>query len=320
MTDSDNKKILIAPYQNEHKTVWNDFVATSKNGLFLFSRDYMDYHSDRFHDHSLMFFRKGKLIGLFPANLKDNVLYSHGGLTFGGVISDSNMSAQIMLEIFEELNDHCRQKGISKIIYKTLPYIYHLFPSDEDLYALFRHNAQLIGRGVTASIYMTQKLDFDESRTRSIKKAQKNNLVVKRTFEFGSFMEIVKNVLLEHHGVAPVHTPQEIELLATRFPNNLKLFCSYKDNKMLAGVLVFESRNVAHAQYIANSNEGRGLGALEIVFDYLINTQFRSKKYFDFGISTEQMGQVLNSGLMLQKEGFGARSIMQDIYQLTINH
>ncbi len=48
----------------------------------------MDYHSDRFNDHSLVFTRKNRLIGLLPANIKDEALYSHGGLTFGGIISD----------------------------------------------------------------------------------------------------------------------------------------------------------------------------------------------------------------------------------------
>lgn len=47
---------------------WNGFVARSKNGTFLFDRRYMDYHSDRFEDYSLMFYREGRLYALMPAN------------------------------------------------------------------------------------------------------------------------------------------------------------------------------------------------------------------------------------------------------------
>jgi lipid II:glycine glycyltransferase (peptidoglycan interpeptide bridge formation enzyme) len=199
-----------------------------------------------------------------------------------------------------------------------MPYIYHSFPADEDIFALFRYNAKLIGRNVTSSIYLPQKIDFDESRQRSIKKALKNNLTVKRNYDFKDFMQILKEVLEERHGATPVHSLEEIELLAKKFPDNIRLFSSYKDDVMLAGVVVYESKNVAHAQYIANSNAGRDLGALELVFDYLINHQYLRKKYFDFGISTEQMGQFLNTGLIAHKEGFGARAVMQDIYELTV--
>ncbi|MGA3058957.1 MAG: GNAT family N-acetyltransferase [Candidatus Bathyarchaeia archaeon] len=318
MTYDQDQALNISGYEVDNKKLWDDFLSTSKNGVFLFNRDYMEYHSDRFEDHSLLISRKGKLIGLFPANIKDGSLYSHGGLTFGGVISDINMRTQIMMDLFQKVLQLCKDENITKVIYKPVPYIYHSIPADEDLYSLFRCNAKLIARNVTTSIYLPQKTDFDESRQRSIKKAIKNNLTVKQNYDFNDFMQILKEVLAERHGVAPVHSLEEIELLAKRFPDNIRLFSSYKDNVMLAGVMVYESKNVAHAQYIANSNSGRDLGALELVFDFLINHQYSRKKYFDFGISTEQMGHFLNTGLIAHKEGFGARAVMHDIYELTV--
>ncbi len=313
-----NDKIRVAQYSPEHQLLWDSFVEHSKNGVFLFYRDYMEYHSDRFRDHSLLFFKNGKVIGLLPANIKNDTLYSHEGLTFGGIISGYDMKIPIIMEIFEKLAKHCKEEGVTKIMYKAIPYIYHSIPADEDLYALFRYNAELIGRNVTSSIYVPSKLKFDESRTRAIKKAQKNNLVVRRNYDFRTFMRIVEEVLVERHGVKPVHTPEEIELLASRFPDNIKLFASHKNDAMLAGVILYESRNVAHAQYIANSNEGRDLGALELVFAYLIHDCYKEKRYFDFGISTEKLGQVLNVGLIMHKEGFGARAVMHDFYQLSL--
>jgi hypothetical protein len=310
-------KIIVSNYKPEYKKLWDDLVSDSKNGVFLFYRDYMEYHSDRFRDHSLLFLRHGKLVGLLPANLKDGILHSHAGLTFGGIVSGYDMRTERMMEIFERLIQQCKEEGITEIVYKTIPHIYHSIPADEDLYALFRHNAKLVGRNVTTSIYLPSRLKFDESRARAIKKAQKNNLSVKRSHDFRRFMQIAEDVLMEQHGVKPIHTPEEIELLARRFPDNIQLFSSYKNDVMLAGVIIYESRNVAHAQYIANSSEGRHLGAIEIVFDYLINDYYKGKRYFDFGISTEQTGRFLNVGLIQHKEGFGARAVMHDFYQLS---
>ena len=112
--------VTISVYTPENKIQWDNFITESKNGSFLFYRNYMDYHSDRFKDHSLMFFQKGKLIGLLPANIHEGVLYSHEGLTFGGVISNYSMSTNLMLKIFEKINEHCLRQGIYKIIYKII--------------------------------------------------------------------------------------------------------------------------------------------------------------------------------------------------------
>lgn len=48
--------LCLESYTQNDKPLWNAFNAESKNGLFMFDRDYMDYHSDRFVDNSLMFY------------------------------------------------------------------------------------------------------------------------------------------------------------------------------------------------------------------------------------------------------------------------
>jgi len=314
---ANTQTINVVVYGPKYKTLWDSFVSTSKNGVFLFYRDYMEYHSDRFFDHSLLFFKNGKLIGILPANVSNDTLYSHEGLTFGGVISGYSMKTPDMMEIFEQLIEHCKKQGLRKVVYKAIPHIYHTIPAEEDLYALFYHNARLISRNVSSSILVHQNVKYSQERRRGIKKAKSNGLIVKRSFDFDSFMKIEEEVLLKRHGVKPVHGVEEITLLANRFPDNIKLFAAFKDNLMLAGSIVFESTNVAHAQYAANPDGSLGLGALDLVFDYLITDYYRNKRYFDFGISTERFGQDLNYGLVHFKEGFGARAVMHDFYQLS---
>lgn len=131
-------------------------------------------------------------------------------------------------------------------------------------------------------------------------------------------MKIEEEALIERHGVKPIHSVGEIKLLAQRFPNNIKLFASFKDDVMLAGVIMYESRNVAHMQYAANSKVGWNIGAQDIIENYLINSYYRNKKYFDFGISTEKLGQVLNLGLIKRKENFGANAVVYDTYHMII--
>ena len=309
----------VSRYTKEFKDLWNEFVKNSKNAHFFFQRDYMEYHRDRFEDFSLMFFDEtDKLIAILPANIKENILYSHQGLTFGGFLVDDKMKTETMLEIFELLKEFLKEQNIKKIVYKCIPYIYHLKPSEEDRYALFRHDSKLIRRDISATIDLTNKIKYQEQRARAVKKAIKNDLIFEESKDFKSYWKILEETLNAQHNAKPVHSVEEIERLATLFPDNIKLFVAIRDNKMLGGTLVFENKTIVHTQYLANSFEGRNIGALDFVIDKLINEVYSNKRYLDFGISNEDAGRYLNTGLIAQKEGFGARAVVHDFYELEI--
>jgi len=305
-------------YNAQDKLSWDSFVCSSKNGVFLFFRDYLEYHSHRFTDHSLMFYSGNKLVALLPASLEGSTLYSHGGLTFGGVISAYDMKTPLMLQVFHALSAHCHSQDITEIVYKPTPYIYHSIPAEEDLYALFIYNAYLTSRSVSSAIYLADAKGFDGNRRDNLRKAMRNNLIVRQSNDFDSFMHIEEEVLIERHGVKPVHSAEEIKRLAVKFPENIKLFASFNKEVMLAGVVIYESRNVAHMQYAANSKAGRNIGAQDIIEDYLIREYYRAKRYFDFGISTEKQGTLLNVGLIKRKENFGASAVVYDSYKITL--
>jgi len=311
-------RIEIERYNSMHHDLWNGFLAHAKNGLFIFDRNYMEYHSDRFEDASLLFLVDGSLVAIMPANIRGRTFESHGGLTFGGIISDNNMKTSLMLEIFDDLKNYLMSEGVESVIYKKIPYIYQSAPCDEDLYAIARFGGKLIRRDVTSAVDMSGKIAFDSNRIRSIKKAIKSGIEVKESKEIPDFMKMVENVLSTRHRTVPTHSVDEMMLLASRFPFNIRLFGSFLNGEMIAGVLVYENRQVAHAQYIASSEVGRKVGALDMIFDYLINVKYKGKRYFDFGISTEDQGRYLNLGLIFQKEGFGARSVVHDFYELRI--
>lgn len=298
---------------------WDALVTGSKNGTFLFQRSYMDYHSDRFTDHSLLFHSdKGQLVAVLPANERSETLQSHGGLTYGGVICDESMTTPMMLEIFDALFDYMRASGFSRLVYKTMPSIYHRHPAEEDRYALFRADARLFRRDVLSVIRSDARLPLQKRRSRKVAQAQQLGLVVETSSDLGSFWAILKENLLATHGVKPVHTLEEIELLSGRFPDHIRLHVCRENEVVVAGVVMFNSSRVAHVQYISASARGREIGALDLLFATLIERDYATQAYFDFGISNEQDGQILNVGLVEQKEGFGARAVVHDYYELNV--
>jgi len=312
------KELRVERYTLSKKSLWDRFIGSSKNGTFLFYRDYMEYHSDRFLDHSLMFFEDTKLIAVMPANKDDNVLVSHGGLTYGGIITDEKMRVGLMLSIFDTLLETLRQEGIKHVVYKAVPHIYHILPAEEDLYALFIHDAKLKRRDVSATIDMREKLELNRGKKASVNRCKTLGLEVRRSNDFTTFMSILEKVLIQKYNVHPTHTTEELTLLAHRFPENIKLFEIHLKEEMLAGVVIYESANVAHMQYSASSEEGKALDAADLLFDVLINEYYVGKKYFDFGISTEREGRYLNQDLMTFKEHFGARAVAYDFYEMNI--
>lgn len=306
----------IRRYRREDKELWNSFVSKARNATFLFDRNYMDYHADRFDDNSFMFYHKGKLKAVLPANVAGDTLYSHQGLTYGGLLLDKKATVEDVLECFDSLNSWLRENGVSKVVYKALPWIYQQYPSEEDLYALtWKCKAQLISRDIASTIVVDNKLKFAESRKSGIRKALSLNIEVGESNDVDGFWHVLEDNLGNRYNAKPVHTASEMKLLMSRFPNNIKLYVAKMNGEIVGGTLIYVTSQVVHTQYISASLEGKKHGALDLLFDYIINKVYANCRYFDFGKSTEQGGAYLNEPLIFQKEGFGGRGVCYDWYQ-----
>ena len=312
--------IDIIKYNSSMKAEWDAFVKLSKNGTFLFLRDYMDYHSDRFTDYSLMFYCNSKLLAILPANIlkEEQTLISNGGLTYGGFIMQPDAKTSDMIEIVEELKAYMQKTGIEHLIYKPVPYIYNRIPSEEPLYALFHAGAKLSARDISTTIDNGERIKFSQLRKRCITKAAKTGVECKESSDYEKFWSILTTILQERHNSTPVHTKEEIELLHSKFPDNIKLYTAELKGEPVAGIVVYETDTTAHLQYIAASDEGCSIGALDLLISHLIEQVYTHKRFIDFGISTEQGGTYLNNGLIAQKEGFGGRAVVYDTYELSI--
>lgn len=304
----------IERYTTGKQAEWDSFVNASRNGTFLHRRDYMDYHADRFTDHSLMFYRGAELIALLPAHTKEECFCSHNGLTYGGLLlADGTTTAEVLC-LFNIAKEYIQTNtDATKFIYKPTPYIYHRYPCEEDLYALFRCGATVAERKVSSAIPLKNPLPI--SGRRKLTGSVKSRLCIVEENDFTTFWNILGERLQSKYNTLPVHSIEEITMLKERFPENIKLFCiADEDGDTLGGVVLFITDNVVHMQYSATTEEGRRISALDLLYEYLINTHFNDKEYFDFGISVEDGGHYLNTGLIAYKERLGGRAVVYDTY------
>jgi hypothetical protein len=281
----------------------------------MFHRDYMEYHADRFTDASLIVEdESGKAVAVFPASKHDDRLVSHGGLTFGGLVISDRMGARKTLEALAAVMVWALSDGAATLHYKVVPHIYHRAPNEEDLYALFRANALLVRRDISAAIDLGQRMPYSKGRRSSIKQVPAD-VAVELSTDYSTFMEIEAEAL-ERHGASATHTAEEMSLLAARFPKNIRLYLARRDGIALAGVVVYDTPQVRHTQYIGATTAGKQCGAADAVLDHLIQDAAGTHRWFDFGISTEIRGRYLNEGLASNKESYGARGIAYDQYEV----
>ena len=307
----------IVRYTAEQVDAWNQFVATSKNATFLFDRRYMDYHADRFHDHSLLFYRGERLMAVLPAHVEGDTLYTHRGLTYGGLLMSEQLTISETMMLFRELNDMLRSEGLKHVCYKAIPWIYHRLSAEEDLYALYHEcKARIVARDYSTNIFLGANLRWERVRRRGVVRAERAGIQVEISNDYADFWHVLADNLGTKYGVKPVHTLAEIELLHERFPQNIVLYQAVREGQVLGGVVLYVTPQVVHAQYSSATPEGKSLGAIDAIYERIMHHDYKDYPYFDFGRSTENAdGSGLNETLVFQKEGFGARGLCYDIYE-----
>jgi len=307
----------ITPYTKDHFSQWNEFVAQSKNGTFLFHRDFMEYHNDRFKDYSLIVFEGENPVALLPAHRVEGAVYSHLGLTYGGLVLGNKIKLSNVINIVKQLLQYLHENGISKLHIKAIPHIYHKVPAEEMEYVLFLANAKIIRRDSLAVIDNSYPLKIAAGRMEGVKKGRINKFKLEESDNLNLFWnDVLIPNLQKRHNTLPVHTLEEISHLKNLFPHAIKLFTVWHNKGIAAGTIIFETETVAHAQYISANDDKNHTGSLDFLYHEIITKVYACKKYFDFGISNEQQGRKLNEGLAFWKESFGARTMVHDFYEV----
>ena len=299
---------------------WMKVLAGSRNGVFLFDRNFVEYHADRFDDFSAVAYLDDEPVALLPASidLDEGHVCSHAGLTFGGVVLKRELRGDVAIGLINALLDALKAWGAKTLIVKLMPQIFCKYPTAELEYVLWRRGFTLVRRDLSSILPLSNAIPFNTSKAQSVRKAKKAGLSA-GTEPLAAFHALLTTVLQMQHGVSPVYSLHELELLASRFPDRIFIRAAKNGDELLAGTLVFNYGHIWHTQYLASSDAGRALGALDLVIYSLIDeAKSNGVNYLSFGVSTEEAGRVLNQGLLWQKESYGARSITHDFMAGTL--
>lgn len=312
----------IIPYSQCHESEWELFCDQAENSTILHTRRFLSYHGNKFADKSLMIMESGKFAGLIPAaesRVHPDLVISHPGITYGGVVHAGRLSGMRMVETLTKISLFYKESGYQRFQYKPVPFIYSSIPVQDDLYALFRLGARRIRSDLSSAIDLSSRRPISERRSRSLKKAKKVVTLSSDPALLNELWEIVAQNLAWKHDAKPVHSLSELELLRERFPQHIVIRCALINGKVEAGVVFFNSSTVWHAQYIGASEIAYNGSALDAVFDAAINeAQSSGAKYFDFGTSNEEEGWVLNDGLYRFKSEFGGGGVVHEYYEINL--
>lgn len=313
--------IRIEKYSSDKRELWDTFCKQSKSPLFIFERNFVEYHKQRFTDHSLMFYQDEKLVALLPANADDGKLFSHAGLTYGGFVTNDKMKQHLMNECFEALLAYAKENGFSSILYKAVPHIFHEQPAEEDRYALFLNHAEIAKIEPATVVNLMNPIKLSRDRKGHISRARREGVIVKELFserDFHDFIDLENEVLTKYHNAKAVHSGDEMFYLYSCFPDNIHLYGAFLENELIAGSVIYEYGQMIHSTYLAANDKAREIGALDLTIYEMMNRYLGKKLWYDFGISSENGGRLPNYGLIAQKEGFGGRTNIYDTWLIPV--
>lgn len=312
--------ISIVPYQSTAVEAWDSCVSDARNGFFIFQRAYMDYHQDRFRDHSLMFVKNGQPpIAVLPANRAGDSLVTHGGLTFGGLLASARCRLGEIQEMFARVVDHMRSNGLKRLVYRTIPHIYQQSPGDEDVYALEQLGARVCDTKVSCAMKIGCGPGFRASRRREVTRARNAEVVVSQSDEIAPFMGVLNECLTDRYATTPVHSLEEMSLLHARFPENIQAWTAKINGRIAAGLMLYRDCPCTRVQYAASTAEGRACSALDLIYHHIIRNVLSAGSWLDLGASMRPGDGLLNESLMFYKESLGSRTLLYRTYVLDID-
>ena len=308
-------QIEIRRYADSLKQTWDRFVPTTKNRSFLFLRDYMDYHRERFSDHSLLFLVNRRLLACLPAHVADGKLCSHLGLTFGGLLLHRDIRLRQVQGIVRALCGHLRTHGLTAALYRPMPHPYHEFPAEEDIASLHAHGATVVEARATLCLRAGPPDRLARDRRRELCRDEVGALTIRRSTDFRTFMRHCARYLARRFGSEPVHSEDEMALLASRFPDNIQLYVIERGAELLAGQILYRHGSCAKLQYGAPASDFIEEGIMTRLDTHLLTEVLPAGSWLDFGHSHDPAGRF-NEGVHQFKESMGARTVTLATYNL----
>jgi hypothetical protein len=314
--------LTVRQFREQDSTNWDSFCGESFQGTFLHTRRFLSYHGDRFEDQSLIIEDDGRWVGILPAGRPGQIdsVISHPGITYGGILHRGGLFGSRMIEALNAISSYYTANGVTKLVYKVVPSFYHRVLAQDDLYALFRLGAVRTRCDLSSTVDLVHRRMISERRRRGQRRALRSGIEIVEGREWlREFWTILEANLERRHQTKPVHSIAEIEDLNDRFPTAIRCLGALAEGRIVAGTLLFVTDTTIHAQYIAASEDGFQLSALDALFEYVISSaKPHVQRWFDFGTSNELGGQVLNDGLYTFKTEFGGGGTVYETYELDL--
>ncbi len=313
------------PFQND----WDRYVRKSNNGTLFHLRQFLGYHPEgRFEDHSLLFTGPKGLLAVFPAAVQETggrrQLVSHPGASYGGLVTPIGLSFQNSFDLAGSLVGYARSKGFDSITLTLPPTIYNRRLSNYVDFALLQHNFVYTRREISSILYLEPSPEdnlakFTDASRRAVKKARESGVVVRFGDDAATFYNILLHNLERRHNVKPAHSLEELVRLMGLFPGEIHLLAAYLDDRMIAGITIFDANpDVTLAFYISHDETYQEYRAVNLLVYELIKwAAQRGFRYLDFGIFTVNMDP--NLGLARFKESFGASGMFRDTLTIDLN-
>lgn len=310
--------IRVERYTSAWKSHWDTVVRRAHNGHFMFERDFMEYHADRFDDHSLLFLDDDTPMAVLPAHRKGEDLISHQGLPFAGLVWVDAVRMSAMSNVVQILIDHLKANGLARLIYTPVPAPYKRFHDDGDVYQLERVGALLRETKVSCAVRVGTSPGIATTRGKHMRRAQRNGLQIDPKLDMARAYEMISTFLEKKSYRPPVHTLDELQLLARRFPDQIHVHGIFKEDSLLHSIISFHSESCIRLQYMGGTEQGREHYAPDFFYALLFQDPVNQGRWIDFGTSMDLATGELDPELHWYKESFGGRSSLVRTFVLNL--
>lgn len=302
---------------------WDSFVESSNNGTIFHKMSFLSYHpKNRFNFSFLGFYDHDELVAGIVGEVRNSIFKSPAGASYGSFVT-KNLSHTQTEETLNSFLAYCKDNGIKEVFLTPPPLVYQKIIHQELDSLLFKKDFSM-ERALMTSIVDLSIFDqdiinlLDKKRRNQIRKSIKDGIKVKMSNDFDSFYPILVENKKKYKSL-PTHTKNELYKIELLNPNKLKLFLAHKDNKPIAGVLVFVCNdNTVLIFYIAQDYMFQKYQPVSnLICEVLRWSRVNNYHYCDFGVNTDTsssnpMDQV--KSLIDFKESFNSRGFLRTTY------
>lgn len=343
---SNLKNISVKRFENTNSNIleFDDFIVKSINGTIFHKKAFLNYHpQDRFIDFTLQFFKKGKLIAVFPAAKLTNsegqtTLKSHPGSSYGGLVMNRTLGIEDTFQLIDSLLNYAQVEGFKFIEFRLPEKIFYNANLDNIDFCLLHRGFYREAEELSNCIKLTQfkGLDFDtfvskfksDSLFPSKNKVDRNyrhslpfNLKADFITDKNDIEQFynVLNKTLTKFDTKPVHSLLELNKILDTF-SDTHIFVVKHEDKVVAGQFLLKvNHNGYHMFYNAMDYEYQNMRPANFGMLHLIyKLAQKGEKYYNLGISTEKGGKFINLGLFDFKESFNSEGVLRTYWKKEI--